>query len=215
MHDSALARFYHSFLETQDSAGFITAIARRYEVATLMAMAQRGGTVRRRAAVLALGFLGNFSVNSIMGKALCDEDRGVRLIAESGIHTVWMSVGNAAQRQRLLMAERLIAAEQLRQATKIILNIRAQVPTFAETSRLLGVAHFAGGRVRAARSEFRQTIIDNPYQYQAAIGLGNTSARLGDAAGALRWFRRALRINPNLEMIRLHVAQLSKPSEQL
>lgn len=215
MHDSALARFYHRYLESQDSAGFIKAVATRYANKTLEALARRGDMVGRRAAVLALGYLGDYSANPVMGRAFCDDDRGVRMIAESGIHNIWMSVGNVAQRQQLQVADRLIAADQFRPALEIIRRVQQNVPAFAEASRLLGVANFGCGRIRAARSDFRQAIIDNPYQYQAAIGLGNCSARLGDAVAALRWFRRALRINPELERIRLHVAQLTKSTDQL
>jgi tetratricopeptide (TPR) repeat protein len=214
MHDSALIRFYHSYLESQDSASFITAIAARYGTATLAALAQRGDVIERRSAVLALGYVGDFSVNSVLGKALRDEDRGVRLIAESGIGNLWMSFGSVPQRRQLEMADRLIAADELQSARAIVHGVLDSLPTFAEASRLLGVANFASGRIRVARANFRQAIIDNPYQYQAAIGLGNCGARLQDAAGAVRWFRRALRINPELEMIRLHVAQLTQSPDQ-
>lgn len=213
MHDSALSRFYHSYLESQDSAAFIKHVADRYGLSTLMALAQRGDTAERRAAVLGMGYLGDFSVNPVMGKALSDADRGVRLISENTIHNVWMSFGTVSQRHQLRKVDRLIASDQLKPASAILTRILRDEPTFAEASRLLGIADFAAGDIRAARQSFRQAMIDNPYQYQAAIGLGNCSARLGDATGALRWFRRALRINPELELIRLHVAQLTKATE--
>lgn len=167
----------------------------------------------RRAAVLALGYLGDFSANSVMGRALDDEDRGVRLIAESGIRHIWLAAGTSTQRQQLLAAERLIGADECGEAIRLIRRVLRQRPDFAEASRLLGVAQFGQGAIKAAGVSFRQAVIVNPYQFQAAIGLANCNVRLGQPASALRWFRRALRINPELESIRMHVAQMTGSAE--
>jgi tetratricopeptide (TPR) repeat protein len=214
MNDSALVRFYHTYLETQDSAGFIASVSLRYRNSTLEAMAIRGGALERRAATLALGYLGDYTVNTTIGRALRDEDRGVRLIAESGIRNVWMSVGTVEQRRQLEVAERFVAADRHAEALTIACSVVRSSTKFAEAWRMRGVANFGRGEFRTARKDFRQVIFHNPYQFQAAIGLGNCHIRMLDAAGALRWFQRALRINPGLERIRVHVARLSKSLEQ-
>ena len=80
-----LERLYHRYLETEDTAAFVGAVARHYLLTTLERLATGGNHTSRRAAIMALGFLGDYSQSAILGRALTDRDRGVRLLADSGI----------------------------------------------------------------------------------------------------------------------------------
>ena len=42
---------------------------------------------------MALGFVGDFSQNAALGRALHDRDRGVRLLADNGIRQLWRRDG--------------------------------------------------------------------------------------------------------------------------
>ena len=90
-------------------------------------LAAAGATPRRevrRAAVFALGFLGDFQDNHSLGCALVDEDRTVRTLAENSIRCVWMRTGTPAQRRELDVLIRLLAARQfdevIRRATRLL-----------------------------------------------------------------------------------------------
>jgi len=50
----------------------------------------------------------------------------------------------------------------------------------------------------------------NPYHYVAATSMGRAYVELGNPVSALECFRRALRLNPDLEGVRLQVARLSR-----
>ena len=75
---SLLDKFYLRYLDDEDSAAFITAISQNYLVSTLERITEIGGRASRRGAVLALGFLGTYQSNAILGHALSDPDRVVR-----------------------------------------------------------------------------------------------------------------------------------------
>ena len=202
MTDTALTRFYHTYLMQQDSAAFIRSVSDHYQLSTLAALAQRGDVQHRRAAILSIGFLGDFSQHRVMGRALSDEDRGVRLAAESGIQRVWMAQGTVGQRRQLQIVERLLAANQDDEAMNVVKEVCRHAAGFGEAIRLRGVVNFSLGNFRPAQRDFRTAFGNNNFQYQVAIGLANCHLRLDDANGGLRWFRRALRINPDLELIR-------------
>jgi Flp pilus assembly protein TadD len=214
MQSPSLIRFYHGYLQHQDTARFIRSVAWRYDNSTLAALARRGACTERRAAVLALGYLGDYSANQVMAGALRDADRGVRLAAESGIRNVWLAAGTVGQRQQILLAERYVNADQFQEAVVVTRRVAQQTPEFAEAWRIQGIAHFGLGRIREARRDFERALRGNPFQYQAAIGLGNCLMRAMDPTAALRQFQLALHINPNLDLIRVHVARLSKALEQ-
>ena len=61
-----LERLYHRYLETENTAGFIQAVSRTYLLSTLERLAWGGRHVSRRAAIMALGFLGDFSQNAAL-----------------------------------------------------------------------------------------------------------------------------------------------------
>ena len=93
-----LVIYYNRYLTNNDCAMFLKRVARRYSCATLERLVTVGDHTTRRAAVLALSLLGDYSSNAVLGRALVDRDRGVRTIAESGIRELWCRVRPAAPR---------------------------------------------------------------------------------------------------------------------
>ena len=85
------------------SAGY----PRSYEQGTLERLARHQFREVRRAAVLALGFLGDYMCNHTMGRSLLDDDRTVRTLAENGIRSVWTRMGDEPDRQELAEILRL------------------------------------------------------------------------------------------------------------
>jgi hypothetical protein len=117
-----LTKLYRKFLAGQATADFIQQISACYTVGTLERLAVSGNRESRRAAVLALGLVGNYASNAVVGCALIDADRGVRSIAENTITTLWRRDGTEQQRQRLGLLVRLNSAQQLRNASSVPQN---------------------------------------------------------------------------------------------
>ena len=88
-----LDKIYQQYLEDENSAEFIRLVSESYNIGAICRLADCGQTISRRAAVLTLGFLGGYSENEIMGRALIDSDRAVRLLADHGIRELWSRQG--------------------------------------------------------------------------------------------------------------------------
>ena len=89
-----LAELYQQYLVDQDTAAFVHRTTQRYTVATLARLIATADRSVRRAAVLSLGYLADYESNPVLGMALVDPDRGVRLLAETAVRAVWCRVGS-------------------------------------------------------------------------------------------------------------------------
>ncbi len=206
-----LEQIYRDYLVSQDSAAFIRSVSRQYMLGTLERLANHGRRETRRAAILALGFLGDFrSANTVLGQALRDEDRGVRLAAENGCRAVWCRDGSDEQRQRLSIIIRLNNSRQFDEAIRLATDLLDQAPNFAEGWNQRAIAFYSLGQYAASITDCRRALELNPYHFGAAAGLGHCHLQRGDIEAALECFRRALELNPNLEGIRANVAHLER-----
>jgi len=205
-----LSVLYRQYLDNQDSAAFISKVSQFYTLGTLLRLAEHPSHEVRRAAVLAIGFLGDYEANHTMGRAMHDEDRTVRMLAENGIRNVWGRAGSQVERQHLGVVIRLNAAEQFSEAVDRASELIENAPWFAEAWNQRAIAHFSLGHYRESIRDCHETLEINPYHFGAASGMGQAYLQLGNQVSALESFRRALRLNPDLEGIRVQVARLSK-----
>ena len=211
--DPLLLTLYEEFLEAEDAAEFIRRISQSYNQGSLERLAGHPYRKVRRAAVFALGFLGDYDANHVMGRALHDEDRTVRLLAEDGIRNVWKRVGNDDQRRELNTIVRLNSAKQYEEARQRATQLTTSAPWFAEAWNQRAVAHYALSRYSEAIRDCHQALELNPYHFAAASGMGRAYLQLGNHVSALESFRRALRLNPNLEEVRAQVTRLTRMIE--
>ena len=208
-----LLALYRQYVKDQDSAAFIRKTAGCYGQGTLQRLAEHDGRIVRRAAVLALGFVGDYDANSTLGKALQDEDRTVRMMADNAIRNVWTRVGAQEQREQLQAILRLNLAQQFQEVIRRATEILKTVPWFAEAWNQRAIAHFSLGRYREAIHDCHQALEINAYHFAAAAGMGQAQLQLGDQSSALESFRRALRLNPDLEAVRVQITRLSRRIE--
>jgi tetratricopeptide (TPR) repeat protein len=204
---------YERYLDNQDSADFVHEISRFYTQGTLARLTEHDTAAVRRAAVFALGFLGDYEVNHVLGRAMQDDDRTVRLLAETGIRSVWKRAGNDDQRRRLEAIIGLNSAKKFEEAARRATELTEEAAWFAEAWNQRAVASFALGRWAEAIRDCHQALELNPYHFAAASGMGHAYLRLKNRISALESFRRALRLNPNLEDVRAHVTRLSRAIE--
>ena len=205
-----LTRYYRQYLREEDSAAFIRSVSQQYTVGSLQRLAVHDSRVVRRAAVLALGFLADFSSNAVLGEALHDEDRGVRIIAENGIRELWQRDGSEVQRQQLRVIARRNGSHRFAEAADLASRLLEAAPWFAEAWNQRAIAYFSSGRYADSVRDCRQTLEINPYHFGAAAGMGQCYLELKQPRLALESFRRALRLNPNLEGVRAHVVALER-----
>ena len=205
-----LDEFYQDYLVDQDSASFIKKVSERYTVGTLERLAAASRRATRRASALALGFVAGYESNAVLGRALTDQDRLVRCLAENGIRSLWIRAGRDGERQRLQAVIRLNSAQQFKEAVRQATELIQQAPSYAEAWNQRAIANYSLGRYPESIDDCRQALEINPYHFGAAGGLGQCQVQLGEYRAALESFRRALRLNPNLEGVRASVTYLER-----
>ncbi len=206
----ALHRHYHNYLENQDTDRFARAVDHQYTVGTLERLAAHSDRMGRRAAVLAIGLLGDYNANTTMGRALHDDDRGVRMLAESGIRQLWCRIGTTQHRADLERVIELTAAGQFDEAITRSTRLIEQAPWIGEVWNQRALALFGRGQFKESIHDCTQALEINPYHFGAATGMGQCYMKLKNRPQALECFRRALRLNPNLEGVRAHVLYLQR-----
>ncbi len=204
---------YQQYLAHQDSACFVREVSCLYTAGTLQRLARHACREVRRAAVLSLGFIGDYSVNHTLGCALLDDDRTVRTLAENGIRSVWIRAGNEAERHELAAIIRLNAARISQDAVARATKLIERAPWFAEAWHQRAVGHAALGRIVESIRDCHQALEINPYHFVAATSMGQAYLQLSNPVSALECFRRALRLNPDLEGVRAQVVRLTRMVE--
>jgi tetratricopeptide (TPR) repeat protein len=208
-----LTRSYQRYLQDEDSARFIRSVAEYYMTSTLGRLVQAAERATRRAATLALGFLGDIQHNQVLGRALHDSDRGVRLIAESAIREIWKRDGADSHQKQLDIIVRLCAARQYEAAVQAATILIEECPWYAEAWNQRAIAFFQLRRFESSADDCQQTLELNPYHFAAAVGMGQCYLELSDPVAALECFRRSLKLNPNLDGVRAQIQQLQRSLE--
>jgi tetratricopeptide (TPR) repeat protein len=201
-------------LDDEESANFLTAVSEHYTIATLERLAEYGQRLTRRGAVLALGFLGNFSSSPVLGRAIHDPDRVVRILAENGLLELWSRDGSEGQRQELQVIIRLSTSLQFEEAARRATQLIEEAPQFAEAWNQRAIANFRMAQYEEAANDCQQTLELNPYHFGAAVGMGHCYLELGEGFAALECFRRALDLNPNLDAVKGQIEYLERALEE-
>lgn len=205
-----IVRHYRAYLDDQDSATFIKSVARRYTCASLERLVTIGDRMSRRSAVLALSFMGDYSSNEVLGRAMVDRDRGVRALAENGIRDLWCRVGNREQRLTLRNLVRLNQTKQYEEAVRRATELIHESPWIAEAWCQRGTGYYHLGQYDAAIRDCHQALEINPYHFTASAGMGQCYLLMDNPVASLECFRRALRLNPSMEEVRAQVIQLQR-----
>lgn len=205
-----LEAFYQQFLVDENSATFIESVASNYMVGTLERLARYGQRISRRAAVMAIGYLGDFSSNEIMGAALVDSDRGVRLLADHGIRDIWQRQGSVADQNGVRELHRLVGQSKMAEAIDSASELIRGNPDLGEAWNQRAVAYCHEGFYEAAIEDCRETLNCNRFHFPAAMGIGHCCLLLNESSAALDGFRLALQINPDLDGVRRQIAHLER-----
>jgi len=202
--------FYQAYLDQPDGSAFSSRVGDFYTAGSLQRLAAHPRREIRRAAVLALGCLGDYGSNPTLGAALLDEDRTVRILAENGIRQVWTRAAEERDRIQLDTIIRLNAARQFEKVVRLASSLIKRAPAFAEAYSQRAYAHHALGHFDQSVRDCHEALEINPYHFIAAVGMGRAYLELGNAVSALECFRRALRLNPDLEGVRVQANRLAK-----
>ncbi len=209
-----IASLYQAYLASQDVVAFVDRLLRHYHTGTLERLAGHGEREVRRAAVFALGQVAGYAANHTLGRAMLDDDRTVRTLAEVAIRKIWLRVGTEPQRRQLALTSRLNAARQYREAIGHAQALLDEAPQLAEAWSQRGTAMLHLERYAEAIRDCHEALEINPYHFLAATTMGHAYLALDNYVSALESFRRALRLNPDLEGVRIQVVRLARLVEE-
>ena len=205
-----IEKCFRAYLESEDSAQFVCVVSSRYTEYTLtrLATSERRGT--RRAATMALGFVGTFRSNAILAKALRDRDRAVRMLAENGIRSLWNRAAGEWYDHKIEAISWLNFSFQYEHAMEMASEVIEQVPSFAEAWNQRALSCYGLGQFELAIGDCQQTLDLNPFHFLAASGMGNSYLQQKQSERALECFQRALKLNPGLDGVRAQVDRLHR-----
>ncbi len=131
-------------------------------------------------------------------------DRIEKLFQQSGSASVDLLVARAAI---------ALAANDNATARKLVDAVIVVAPDFAEGWHLLAGMQAASGDDKDAMLSLGKTITLNPRQFDAMVELAQMFEAYGNAAGALKLYRDAVAINPQMESAQFRIRALARTVE--
>ena len=168
---------------------------------------QNGEARDRITSAQALGDLGDSAALPFLQQILTDNEIGD--IAEASMWTIFMRPPDPSIEN--LMAEGMVAMSRQNtfpQALEIFSKIIDTAPSFAEGYNKKATVYYLMNQHKEAVEYCNLTLSLNPYHFGAASGKGMCSAAIGQYEEAMDAFETAVAINPRLEHLKHHIAQL-------
>jgi tetratricopeptide (TPR) repeat protein len=187
------------------------AVVGRYNEATLERLLDNADAEVRQAAVTALGMVGSMSTNASVARLLRDEEPTVRKLAEQALWSLWFrSAGpeRQADLQRLTRMNRKNGSPEMILAGFAALIEKA--PGFAEAYNQRAIFLFRIGQWEPAIADCTLALKLNPCHFGAAGGMAQCYLKQKRFRAALRAYRRAFRINPNLQGLKDVIESLER-----
>jgi tetratricopeptide (TPR) repeat protein len=179
---------------------FQRAIEARYNEATLERLLGSSSPEVRRSAVLALGMVATMKANLSLGSRLHDEDSQVCELAADALWSLWFRADTEENNHELQRLMRLdVTLESADEVLASFQTLIRRAPRFAEAYNQRAIVHFR-------LDDFGKSVLDcekvlrlNPVHFGAASGMAQCFMKQRKLRAALRCYRRAHRINPNLD----------------
>lgn len=185
--------------------GFRDEVQEKYTEGTLQRLLVSGDDMTRRAAALALGFVGTMRSNLSLAAALKDDDPAVSKFATDSLWEVWLRGEEADHGWRLQQA---INLPDHAQAVAALDDLISECPEFAEAYNQRALLYYRRGEYRRSVLDCEAVLRLNPVHFGAAAGMGQCQLRMNRPRAALRAFRQALAIHPGLDEVQEAVRDL-------
>jgi tetratricopeptide (TPR) repeat protein len=161
-----------------------------------------------KAATKCLGLTGSMGHCDQLVSLLRHDDEQVVAAAEDALWSIWMRAGTEDATAQLRGAIQRLQEDDAESALRVLHDLITADSSLAEAHHQRAIALHALERYDEAEAAYQTTVALNPSHFAAVAGLGHICVQRGDYAGALRHYRRALKIHPRLAEIREIVPQL-------
>lgn len=207
MSNSLLVEFYNQIPESRAEskpkmtrkeaiAAFKQRVAERYSEGTLLRLLDHGDGRSRRAALLALGLLGSTNACPVIAAHLRDDDNEVAQMSADTLWTLWFRGDSPEHNDELQRLSRIRDREKALAGLNALLQ---RAPEFAEAYNQRAIVHFRLKQFERSIADCEKVLELNPYHFGAQAGLGQCYLQMRKHRAALKAFRSALRLNPNMD----------------
>ena len=152
----------------------------------------------RLAGVERLGEIGTMADANRLLERLADVSAPVRDAAQAALWAIWSRSGELEIDRLLAQGVQQMQAQALDEALKTFDLIVRRKPDFAEGWNKRATVYFLLGRHEESLRDCDEVLKRNRHHFGALSGAGQIHLQLGHPRRALGFFRRAMRINPNL-----------------
>jgi tetratricopeptide (TPR) repeat protein len=164
----------------------------------------------RAEAVVWLANRGGMADAALLHERLRDESAFVRGFAEQGLWLLWTRSGDAEVDRQMARATELMQSGEHGAAINILTEIVRKKPDFAEGWNRRATVYYLAGEYRKSIADCDEVLRRNPGHFGALSGLGQIHVRLENYEEALKWFRRALEVNPNMVGVEMNIHQVEE-----
>jgi tetratricopeptide (TPR) repeat protein len=132
---------------------------------------------------------------------------------EDKLEAMFRASGSASVDLLMNRAEVAAAANDKAMARKLLESVTTIAPDFAEGWHARAALETASGDDTSALVSLQKVVLLNPRQFNALNELAGMLEDYGDKAGALKLYRRALKLDPQLEGLDRHTRALAREIE--
>ena len=164
----------------------------------------------RRRATAWLGDVGVTADAPVLIGALSDADEVVRTLAEHSVWQVWGRSGDAEADGLLQVGIEEMNRGDGPAAVETFTKAIQRKPDFAEAWNKRATVYFLMGEHEKSLKDCDEVMKRNPAHFGALAGYGQIYLQLDQPERALTYFRRALRVNPNMRGVQQVIPQLEQ-----
>ena len=164
----------------------------------------------RAEAVVWLANRGAMEDAPLLHDRLRDESSFVRGFAEQGLWLLWSRSGDAEVDRLMALGTEAMQAGKHVEAISTFSEVIHKKPDFAEGWNRRATVYYLAGQYDKSIADCHEVLKRNPRHFGALSGMGQIYAQLEDYENALRWYRRALEVNPNMLGVEMNIRLLEE-----
>ena len=195
-------------LQAGDTQAFVNAVNDHCTLGDLCQILEKGELNVRRIAAIALGLVGDQSVEEYLFKALHDEDHQVNKMAEHGLWAIWFKRGKSHALNTFRRGIDQLESNEYEAALDSFKKAAIADPNFSEAYNQCSLVYYLQGRWDKSIKYCQKALALIPRHFGAMAGLGHCYTQKGDFKRALTHYRMAHQINPNVNAVQAAIERL-------
>ena len=160
---------------------------------------------QRAGALTWIALHGRSSDDKVLRQRLTDDSPLVRRAAEQGLWVSWSRSGDQGVDALLARGVEEMQAGQLVESIATFTEVIRRKRGFAEGWNKRATALFLAGEFRKSLADCAEVMKRNPYHFGALAGYGQIYFQMEEYEKAIKYFRRALQINPNMVTLEINI----------